>query len=103
MARHVKVQNLNVNPGYRRRDGTVDLNEDEWSSSRHSEQDDPNQPPRSGDPDQISLGLLLTTTSVVNPLYLTESRLKCLRALQQSGNQRNQVGIVQRFLGIPSG
>ncbi|KZK84430.1 phage T7 F exclusion suppressor FxsA [Pseudovibrio sp. W64] len=54
LARHVKVQNLNVNPGYRRRDGTVDLNEDEWSSSRHTEQDDDPSHPRSNDPDQIS-------------------------------------------------
>ncbi|MFS8183640.1 FxsA family protein [Pseudovibrio denitrificans] len=53
LARHVKVQNIHVNPGYRRQDGTVDLNEDEWSSSRHGEQDSPSRP-RSNDPDQIS-------------------------------------------------
>lgn len=53
LARHVKVQNINVNPGYRRQDGTVDLNEDEWSSSRHGEKSEPSRP-RSGNPDQIS-------------------------------------------------
>ena len=37
LARRVKVQNSNINRGYRRDDGTVDLNEDEWSSTRHNE------------------------------------------------------------------
>ncbi len=51
LARHVKVQNIHVNPGYRRQDGTVDLNENEWTSSRHGEDDEPARP---RNPDQIS-------------------------------------------------
>ncbi|SDR26117.1 FxsA family protein [Pseudovibrio sp. Tun.PSC04-5.I4] len=53
LSRRVKVQNLNVNPGYRRKDGTVDLNEDEWKSSRHGEDEAANHP-HSDDPNRIS-------------------------------------------------